>query len=267
MGCSRVGAPRLVAGNSLPTTPPVFLVDQLPSQESAVLDGPEGHHAAAVRRLRPDEQLVLVDGNGGRAYCVVQTADRNTLTLRVLDTAVELPPQPRVVLIQALLKGDRGELAVEMATEAGVDGIVPWRASRSVTQWDSGPRGVKALSRWRSTVREAAKQSRRAWVPEVTEPMTTTQLIELIRASKTTLVLHESAENRLTESTLPDNGEVLLIVGPEGGISDQEVAVFVEAGAVSVRMGPTLLRASTAAAVALGALGALTRRWDDPTIA
>ncbi|AHH95062.1 16S rRNA (uracil(1498)-N(3))-methyltransferase [Kutzneria albida] len=241
------------------TTTPVFLVDQLPAGDTAVLDGPEGHHAAAVRRLRVGEELVLGDGRGGRLRCAIDSVERDTLRLTALERVRVPEPAPRVVLAQALVKGDRGELAVELATEAGVDAIVPWRASRCVAKWEDGPRGEKALAKWRSTVREAAKQSRRAWVPEVSAPVSTNQLAGLVRTCARALVLHESASERL--GGLPTQGDLLLVVGPEGGISEQELGVLTEAGATAVRLGPSVLRASTAAAVALGAIGALTERW------
>jgi 16S rRNA (uracil1498-N3)-methyltransferase len=166
-----------------------------------------------------------------------------------------------VVLAQALVKGDRGELAVELATEAGVDGILPWRAARCVARWEEGPRGEKALGRWRSTVREAAKQARRPWLPVVEEPVTTAALARRVAAADLAVVLHEAASERLLDLALPPRGELLLVVGPEGGITDAEIAALVEAGARPVRLGPEVLRASTAAAVALGALGVLTARW------
>jgi 16S rRNA (uracil1498-N3)-methyltransferase len=159
------------------------------------------------------------------------------------------------------VKGDRGELAVETATEAGVDGVIPWRAARCVAKWEQGPRGEKALARWRSTVREAAKQARRPWVPTVSAPVSTAELARRVGEVERTLVLHESADDVLRASDLPASGDVLLVVGPEGGISDAELDTLVAAGARTVRLGPDVLRASTAAAVALGAIGALTDRW------
>lgn len=243
-------------------TAPVFLVDTIPSGTHAVLDGPEGRHAAAVRRLQPGEELVIADGRGTAAACVVETVqDKNSLELRITRTWTEPQPQPRIVLAQALIKGDRGELAVELATETGVDVIVPWRAGRSIVKWEDGPRGAKALARWRSTAREAAKQSRRAWVPEVTEPVTTRQLADLVRKSATTLVLDAAASAGIRDVTLPEQGDVLLVVGPEGGISESEAETLSAAGAQVVRLGPTVLRASTAAAVAISILGVMTPRW------
>ena len=242
------------------STAPLFLVDALPAGADAVLDGPEGRHAATVKRLRVGEALVLADGRGGLAHAVVAAVERDALSLRVVDRTTLPPPAPRVLLAQALVKGDRGELAVELATEAGVDAVLPWRAARCVARWETGPRGEKALARWRSTVREAAKQARRPWVPQVEEPVTTAALTRRA-ATVPTLVLHESATDALPAVDLPTGGDLLLVVGPEGGIADEELDALVAAGARPVRLGPEVLRASTAAAVALGALGVLTGRW------
>jgi 16S rRNA (uracil1498-N3)-methyltransferase len=242
-------------------TLPVFLVTALPAGGSAVLDGPEGRHAATVRRLRVGEELVLSDGSGAQVRCVVDSVLKDSLGLSVVERWVVPEATPRVLLAQALVKGDRGELAVELATEAGVDGVVPWRAARCVTKWEDGPRGAKALARWQSTAREAAKQARRARVPSVSEPVGTPGLARLVASSALTLVLHESATAPLNSVKLPVDGDVLLVVGPEGGITDQELTSLRDAGAYVVRLGPTVLRASTAAAVALGALGVLTDRW------
>ncbi|TDD92356.1 16S rRNA (uracil(1498)-N(3))-methyltransferase [Saccharopolyspora karakumensis] len=240
---------------------PVFSVERLPAVGSTTLDGPEGKHAATVRRLRVGEELLLSDAQGGMARCVVEAAERDSLRLAVSEIWHEPQPELRVRVVQALVKGDRGELAVELATEAGVDAVVPWRASRCVAKWDDGPRGAKALARWRSTAAAAAKQARRAWTPEVTEPVSTKQLAALIADADAALVLHESATGPLTSADLPASGEVLLVVGPEGGIADDELTTLSDAGAQVTRLGRTVLRASTAAAVALGALGAVTTRW------
>jgi 16S rRNA (uracil1498-N3)-methyltransferase len=243
------------------STAPLFLLNPLPAAGRARLDGPEGRHAATVKRLRPGETVLLCDGRGGLAHAVVDAAGRDTVDLTITARSDTGPPSPRVVLAQALVKGDRGELAVELATEAGVDGILPWRAARCVARWEEGPRGEKALGRWRSTVREAAKQARRPWLPVVEEPVTTAALARHVAAADLAVVLHESAPDRLADLALPPHGELLLVVGPEGGITDAEIAALVEAGARPVRLGPEVLRASTAAAVALGALGVLTARW------
>ncbi|MFD8501076.1 16S rRNA (uracil(1498)-N(3))-methyltransferase [Amycolatopsis sp. NPDC059657] len=247
------------------TTLPVFLVEKLPPVDSVIFDGEEARHAVTVRRMRVGERILLSDGDGGLVRCVidaVQDGRDPALGLRIEQRWVEPPPALRVTVVQALAKGDRGELAVELATEAGVDTIIPWRASRSIAKWETGPRGEKALARWRNTARAAAKQARRAYVPPVLEPVTTRELTTRVASADIALVLESGITERLTDLTLPATGELLLVVGPEGGISDEELTTLTDAGAHTVRLGPTVLRTSTAATVALGALGALTTRWN-----
>jgi 16S rRNA (uracil1498-N3)-methyltransferase len=241
---------------------PVFFAEQLPGAGSeTTLDGPEGRHAATVRRLRAGEGLVLTDGCGELAVCEVLGTGRDRLRLKVLRREREPAPVLRVTLVQALVKGPRGELAVELATEAGVDAVLPWRADRCVARWDDGPRGAKALSHWRQTAQEAAKQSRRGWFPTVAEPVGTTVLGQRCAAAAGCLVLHESATDPLPTVALPAAGELLVVVGPEGGITDSELATFIAAGGRAVRLGSAVLRSSSAGAVALGAINALSRRW------
>lgn len=242
------------------TTAPVFLVDELPAGGETLVAGPEGHHAAAVRRLRPGEALRLADGAGGIAECTVTAVEAGGLRLAVGRVDRLPPPRPRLVLVQALAKGDRGELAVELATELGVDEVVPWPAARSVTRWE-GARGERALARWRSTAREAAKQSRRAWLPVVGEPATTRRVADRIAAAAGALVLHERAAEPLVRVPLPADGDLVLVVGPEGGVDETELAAFAAAGARPVRLGEPVLRTSTAGAAALAALSVRTGRW------
>ncbi|PXY27637.1 16S rRNA (uracil(1498)-N(3))-methyltransferase [Prauserella muralis] len=245
------------------STPPVFLVAALPSGERAVLDGEEAHHAVTVRRTRPGELLTLSDGAGGLAECEVEAVHPGRdarLDVRIRARRHEPEPVLRVTIAQALAKGDRGELAVELATEAGADAVLPWRAARSIARWDEGPRGAKALGKWRATARAAAKQARRGRLPDVGEPVTTTQLAEVLAKADRALVL-DATGPVITEVDLPERGELVLVVGPEGGITAEEFAAFAAAGATTVRLGQTVLRTSTAGAVALGALGALTARW------
>jgi len=242
------------------STPPLFLVDSLPDGGEAELGGAEGRHAASARRLRPGEQVRLADGAGGLAECTVESVQPGGLRLSVRRVVRLDPPRPRFVLVQALAKGDRGELAVELATELGVDEVVPWAAARSVTRWE-GARGERALARWRSTAREAAKQSRRAWVPPVAEPHSTREVAALLAASSGALVLHGDAAGALTGAELPADGDLMLVVGPEGGLDESELAAFAAAGARPVRLGEPVLRTSTAGAAALAVLSVRTGRW------
>lgn len=249
------------------SSPPVFLADPLPPVGAEwVLDGPEGRHAATVRRLRVGERLWLTDGRGALADCEVLGTGRDQLRLRVLRRGSEPAPALRVTLAQALVKGDRGELAVELATEAGVDAVLPWRAQRCVARWDEGVRGGRALARWQQAVHQAAKQARRGWFPAVAEPVGTAELARHCAAAQACVVLHEAAADPLPVVPLPAAGELLVVVGPEGGITAAELEVLSAAGARPVRLGPAVLRASSAGAVALGAIGALSGRWKtDPS--
>ena len=231
---------------------------------TAVIEGDEGFHAATVRRIRPGESLVLSDGAGTVADCVVIGVDKRTLTARVEERRSTPPPATRVTVVQAIPKSERSELAIELATEAGADEFVAWQAARCVARWD-GERAAKGLRRWRAVARSAARQSRRPWIPEVSGPMSCEQLgayiSERVDAGAVALVLHESAGRALREMPVGQADSIILVVGPEGGLSDTEVNTLAAAGAVPVRLGPTVLRTSTAAAVALGALGVLTSRW------
>jgi 16S rRNA (uracil1498-N3)-methyltransferase len=241
------------------TTAPLFLVDALPAGDRFPLTGDEGRHAARVKRLGPGEPLLVGDGRGTVLGCVVARVLPDGLELAVEARRVEPEPSPRLVAVQALPKGERAELAVEVLTELGVDEIVPWAASRCIAQWH-GPRGEKALAKWRRTAAEAAKQSRRAWVPAVA-PLARTADVVARLATSAGLVLHEAASEPLTAAPLPADGDVLVVVGPEGGIADDELALFADAGAVSVRMGAPVLRTSTAGAAALAVLSARLGRW------
>ncbi|AHM08116.1 Ribosomal RNA small subunit methyltransferase E [Mycobacterium tuberculosis variant bovis BCG str. ATCC 35743] len=244
----------------------LFYVDTLPDTGAvAVVDGDEGFHAATVRRIRPGEQLVLGDGVGRLARCVVEQAGRGGLRARVLRRWSVPPVRPPVTVVQALPKSERSELAIELATEAGADAFLAWQAARCVANWD-GARVDKGLRRWRAVVRSAARQSRRARIPPVDGVLSTPMLVQRVReevaAGAAVLVLHEEATERIVDIAAAQAGSLMLVVGPEGGIAPDELAALTDAGAVAVRLGPTVLRTSTAAAVALGAVGVLTSRWD-----
>jgi 16S rRNA (uracil1498-N3)-methyltransferase len=243
-------------------TAPVFLADLTAAATGTTLrlDGAEGRHAAAVRRLAAGERVDLTDGAGGFAECVVAVADRDSLQLEVLVRKDFPAPVLSLTVVQALPKGDRGELAVDLLTEVGVDEIVPWAASRCVTQW-RGDRGDKALAKWRAHAREAGKQSRRPWFPDVTAAASTRDVAVLLGAASAGYVLHESATTSLAAQEIPYEGSVVLVVGPEGGISDEELAIFTAAGALVTRMGPTVMRTSTAGVAAAAAVLVRTGRW------
>jgi 16S rRNA (uracil1498-N3)-methyltransferase len=235
-----------------------------------VLTGAEGRHAATVRRLAPGERLDLTDGAGSLAECRVTAVAPGTVELAVLSRRTQPAPRPRLVVVQAIPKGDRGELAVETMTEVGVDVIVPWAAQRCVAVW-RGERADKGAARWRSTALAAAKQSRRAWFPEITALASTADVASRVAGAGLALLLDSEAPDPLTAAVTPatapatspggDGGDIVLIVGPEGGIAPDEAEFLAKAGATGARLGPTVLRASTAGAVAAALVLSAAGRW------
>src|SRR6201987_5241666 len=200
----------------------LFYIDALPDTGAlAVVDGDEGHHAATVRRIRPGEQLVLGDGAGGLARCLVERSGRDGLHARVLGRWSVAPGQPAVTVVQALPKSERSELAIELAPEPGADAFLAWQAARCVANWH-GARVDKGLRRWRAVVRSAARQSRRAHIPSVDGVLSTAALTQWIRdevaAGAKVLALHESATDPLADVTVAQANSLSLVVGPEGGI-------------------------------------------------
>lgn len=243
----------------------LFYTDLIPEVGGlASVEGDEGFHAATVRRIRPGERLVLSDGTGTWAPCEVENVAKRGLTARILSRTTVPRQAPTVTVVQAIPKSERSELAVELATEAGADEFIAWESQRCVARWD-GERAEKGLRRWRAVARSAARQSRRAYIPEVSGPLSTAKLTawvaQRVNAGAVVALLHESGDQPLTNIPVAEVDSIILLVGPEGGISDGEISDLVAAGAAVVRLGPTVLRTSTAAAVALGALGVLTSRW------
>lgn len=222
------------------------------------LSGPEGRHAVTVRRTAVGERLVLSDGAGLGVVGEVVAVGAGELTLRV-DTIEELSePSPRFVLVQALAKGDRDEQAIEAATECGVDEVVPWQAGRSIVSW-RGERGEKAWRKWDALLIAATKQSRRLRRPVLASTATTAQVTARLGAAAAAYVLHEDAGRPLAGLPLPAAGDVVLVVGPEGGIGPEELAAFEAVGAQAVRLGSTVLRSSSAGPAALAVLNAASR--------
>lgn len=225
--------------------------------DPVVVEGPEAHHAVAVRRLAVGEDLVLTDGAGLLATGPVTEAGKARLAVVVRSLTTVPRPQPEVVVVQALPKGDRGELAVELLTEVGVARVVPWAAERSVAVW-RGERAARSLAKWQATAREAAKQARRAWLPEVAPLASTEEVCALLARAPLGLVLHEEATEPLPEE-VPDG--VVVVVGPEGGLTVDELTRMTASGARPVRLGREVLRTSTAGVAAVAALLARTGRW------
>lgn len=263
------------------------------------LTGPEARHAATVQRLGVGEDVDLADGRGRRVRAVVAAvAGKDELVLDVREVLDEPAPPVDLVLVQALAKGGRDEQAVESAVEIGVGAVVPWRAQRCVSVWQ-GPRIDKGKARWEATVRAATKQSRRARLARVGDMVTTAQLAqrasEVVKEGGAVLVLHEEASSPLARAAIPrahrpsdaDGSaeaagaagaaeaagaagaagapgaapRIVVVVGPEGGIAPEETDRLARAGAQVVRLGPHVLRSSTAGPVALALLAQRLGLW------
>ncbi|MEV8170903.1 16S rRNA (uracil(1498)-N(3))-methyltransferase [Microbacterium sp. NPDC077486] len=222
------------------------------------LTGAEAKHAAVVRRLRVGEAVTVGDGRGVWLTGVAEEVSPSRVDVRIAERVEHEPANPRLVLVQALAKGDRDELAVQAACELGVDEIVPWQASRSVSRWE-GPKAVKGRERWATIVREAAKQAHRTWVPEVAAPESTAQLAARA-ATQRVVLLDPTAPARLS-TLVPDDRDLVLVVGPEGGIAPEELEKLAAAGAERVLLGDTVLRTSTAGPAAIAVLSVALGRW------
>lgn len=224
------------------------------------LSGAEAHHASAVRRVRPGERVTIGDGAGVWLEGEVLDASAKSVTVSVTSRRDTSAPARQMTLVQALAKGDRDELAVQAATELGVDRIVPWQAERSVSRWD-GEKARKGRARWQTIVREAAKQAHRSWLPHVDDVATSGAVSDLLGKDALLLVLDPTADESLSTVDLEEAEQIALLVGPEGGISPRELEIFREGGGRIVRLGNTVLRTSTAGPAAIALLSARIGRW------
>ena len=242
---------------------PVHLVPSLAGVavgSTVEVTGDEAHHAVAVRRLRVGESVVLTDGLGSSATGSVASVGKRVFAVSVASVAVDERAEPSLVVVQAIPKGDRGELAVEVLTEIGVDEIVPWAAARCVAVW-RGERVAKSHARWSSVAREAAKQARRSFFPTIAPLATTASVVDQVRDADLAVVLHEDAADSFAPLSVPASGRIVVVVGPEGGLAPEELSAFAAVGVVPVRLGSEVLRTSTAGVAACAALLARTSRW------
>ncbi|AKE40946.1 16S ribosomal RNA methyltransferase RsmE [Corynebacterium kutscheri] len=240
---------------------PVFIASDIPETgQNVMLSGSEGKHAVSVKRIQPGEFIELIDGYGVRARSqVLSTSGKDQLVAQVIEQHQEPVPTPRVSIIQALPKSERSELAVDLMTQAGVDEIIPWAAERCIAQW-VGNKAIKGRMKWENAAISAAKQSRRVRVPIIAELATTAEVENRITQADLAVVLHENARVSLKELDFQVK-DIVLIIGPEGGISDKELARFSAVGAHAVHLGKEVVRTASAGMVALSALGVLTSRW------
>ena len=237
----------------------LFLIERLPDSELIEIDGDEAHHAIKVLRLNVGEEILISDGAGTWARVKVENIEKKSFTSTVLERGYQAERIPKLVVVQALPKSDRVKEAIEILVESGVDSIIPWEAERSISKWQED-----SLSKWQSAASAATKQSRRFRTPNIIELSSLSKLIEVKDSSRVILVMHESATSRLSEiatKKFAELSEILIVIGPEGGLSENELALLEGAGAHIVGLGPEVFRSAHAGGAALSAVSALIGRW------
>lgn len=227
---------------------------------SFTLGGPEAKHAISVRRMTIGESISVSDGSGVKMRGKVTKVKKETLEISIESIEELFAPKSQLVLVQALAKGDRDELAIQACTELGLFGVIPWQADRSISIWKAEKK-QKGQARWQSIVTEAAKQSLRAFIPRVEQVLDSQELISALEVFDQVLILEPEADKSITEINPPAEGKVAIVVGPEGGISEQELESFKKAGFSSVRLGRGVLRTSTAGMAAVSYLQAKLGDW------
>ena len=235
----------------------VFIVDELPREGEVSIVGDEAHHASAVVRIKEGDELLVTDGRGSSAHVRVLSSTKKIVRCEVLSREMAHANPTKFIVVQALTKGDRARETIELLTEAGVDVIVPWTAQRSVGQWKDDTH-----SKWQSWAREATKQSRRVWIPEVAQLHSSATVAQLIESHSCALVFHESSAVKLSQLLQGKlHPEVIIIIGPEGGLDEHELDAFVSAGGTVVGMGKPVFRSAHAGAVALAAVQTALGIW------
>ena len=234
----------------------LFFVPDLPTQVGASysFNSEDANHAIKVLRIEVGEIFRVSDGNGGWANVQVNEVTKRSLETTVLEVGRQEPLEIKFTVVQALPKSDRAKEAVELLTEAGADVIVPWLANRSISR-------TEVISKFATTAREASKQSRRLFIPQLHETVKERGVIELIKGADLALVFHESAQVKLSEIITPQTKakNVVVVIGPEGGITDEELAAFAAAGAHIAGLGRPILRSAHAGLAALSAVNSLLK--------
>jgi 16S rRNA (uracil1498-N3)-methyltransferase len=237
----------------------LFLIEKLGDSSIIEIDGDEAHHAIKVLRIQIGEEILISDGAGNWAQASVENIERKSFTAKVIERGYQEAKTPRLVVVQGIPKSDRIKEAIEILVESGVDLIIPWQADRSISKWQKD-----SLSKWESAAFAATKQSRRFRTPEIIEELSLSQLLEIESENSAVLVMHESAPNKLSEvvtSKFADFSEIIIVIGPEGGLTESELALLQGAGAHIVGLGPEVFRSAHAGGAALSAVSALIGRW------
>ena len=223
----------------------------LESLSSPVLTGDNAHHADRVLRMKVGEQLLLSDGNGSWAKAEITSISKNEIAMNVIESGHESKSDMEISVLQAITKNDRAKEAVELLTAAGVSNIYPWQATRSIG---------KESDKWQVAAVEASKQSRRFHIPKVLDKVDTKEAIALFSEFDQILICHESAEEKISE-VVKTTKKTLIVIGPEGGITESELSEFSSAGGKIIKLGRPVLRSAHAGIAAISAVSALMKVW------
>ena len=235
----------------------LFFVDQISSGSTQELSGDEGHHAVKVMRLQIGEQIKIADNLGNWVSGAITEVGKKSLKINVSERGNAEHLKPELILVQAVTKSDRTKEMLELLTVAGADQIIPWQAQRCISKWKSD-----STDKWLTTIKESAKQARRVKLPVLSDAVTTNQLVKLFQAEDQIIVLHESAQSNISQFNFVENTKrIFIVIGPEGGISEEEIAQLTSAKAVVVRMGENVLRSAHAGFAALSGVQTLIGRW------
>lgn len=235
----------------------LFFVDQISSGSTQELSGDEGHHAVKVMRLQIGEQIKIADNLGNWVSGAITEVGKKSLKINVSERGNAEHLKPELILVQAVTKSDRTKEMLELLTVAGADQIIPWQAQRCISKWKSD-----STDKWLTTIKESAKQARRVKLPVLSDAVTTNQLVKLFQAEDQIIVLHESAQLNLSQFNFVEyTKRIFIVIGPEGGISEEEIAQLTSAKAVVVRMGENVLRSAHAGFAALSGIQTLIGRW------
>ena len=235
----------------------LFFVEDLPTTVGATYEfnNEDALHAIRVLRIQSGDFFNLSDGKGTWSHVEAKEVHKKHMTVEVLTTGYQDPLDIHFTVIQAIPKGDRIKEAIEMCTEGGADRIVMWKSARSIGKSED------KIEKLQTTAREASKQSRRFRIPEVIGVAATHDVVDQIAQADLAIVFHESAAMKISQLAVPGCKKVAIIIGPEGGLTDEEIDTFAGAGAKVALMGRPVLRSAHAGLAALSAVNTALSVW------
>jgi 16S rRNA (uracil1498-N3)-methyltransferase len=234
----------------------LFFNPNLTAGVGNLLDDDEAYHAIKVLRVKVGEIIKISNGVNYWVRGPITQIDKRTLKISVEQSGNIENENPQLILVQALTKSERIKEMLELVTAAGVDQVIPWQSQRAIGKWQKD-----SQIKWQQSIQEACKQSRRVKLPILKKQLNTKELIDVLQ-SDFSIVLHESTTTKFSSLQIPNNiSKIYLVIGPEGGITDQEIDSFVKIGSAVVKLGEPILRSAHAGIAALSALQTKLGKW------